>query len=72
MHAVLYMGRMANFAFVYSCPTTGYNVQGFVRAPAADDIGTYETVSCTACNRVHLVNPLTRHVAGTNLPAAAS
>jgi ribosomal protein S27E len=43
-------------AFVYRCPGTGLKVQGHV----ADDLigsDTYEAVTCTACGRVHLVNP---------------
>jgi len=71
LSAVLYVSGMANYAFVYRCPATGRNVQGFVHAPAADDPNTYETVTCTACYRVHLVNPVTRHVAGSNSPNAA-
>jgi DNA-directed RNA polymerase subunit RPC12/RpoP len=43
-------------AFVYRCPRTGLKVQGHV----ADDlieVEAYEAVTCTACGRVHLVNP---------------
>jgi hypothetical protein len=50
------VGGMANYAFVYRCPTTGLKVQGHV----ADDLidgATYESVTCAACGRVHLVNP---------------
>ncbi len=62
---------MANYAFVYRCPTTGHRVQGFVRAPAPDDASTYETVTCTVCNRVHLVNPSSGYVAGADVGASA-
>jgi hypothetical protein len=40
----------------YRCPETGQQVQGW----AADDLigwDSYEPVTCTACGRVHLVNP---------------
>jgi hypothetical protein len=46
---------MANFAFVYRCPATGLKVQGHVVDDLIDTI--YEAVTCTACGRVHLVNP---------------
>ncbi len=48
---------------MYRCPG---HWAGFVRAVAADGTSTYETVTCAACNRVHLVNPVTSHVAGAN------
>ncbi len=56
--------------FVYRCPATGLNVQGFagddraLAATATDNV--YEAVTCTACRRVHLVNPTSGHVAGAN------
>jgi hypothetical protein len=48
-----YSDKMA--AFVYRCPATGLNVQGFFsdEVPAKE---IYEPVTCTACTRVHLVN----------------
>jgi hypothetical protein len=42
--------------FTYRCPRTGQQVQGW----AADDLTEgepYEPVTCTACGRIHLVNP---------------
>jgi hypothetical protein len=42
--------------FTYRCPRTGQQVQGW----AADDLTNgeiYEPVTCTACARIHLVNP---------------
>jgi hypothetical protein len=47
--------------FIYRCPTTGLKVQGH----AADDLiggESYEPVTCTACGRIHLVNPKTGKV----------
>jgi len=58
--------------FVYRCPATGLNVQGFAgddRAPApSDDV--YEAMTCTACRRIHLVSPATGHVAGSNIKSS--
>jgi hypothetical protein len=45
--------------FLYRCPTTGYNVQGFVPDRPALGNDVYEGVTCTACRGVHLVNPTT-------------
>ncbi len=45
-------------SFVYRCPRTGLKVQGWI----ADELingEIYEPVTCTACGRVHLVNPKT-------------
>ena len=46
--------------FVYRCPNTGLNVQGWIESEPADgEADLYEAVTCTACARVHLVNPKT-------------
>jgi hypothetical protein len=50
--------------FIYRCPSTGLNVQGFVADDAECDDEAYEPVTCTACTRVHLVNPNTGKVLG--------
>jgi hypothetical protein len=42
--------------FVYRCPNTGFNVQGFTADDPGDE-SSYVPVTCTICNRVHLVNP---------------
>jgi hypothetical protein len=47
-------------SFIFRCPNTGFNVQGWV----ADDLTEsgneiYETITCTACTRLHVVNPAT-------------
>jgi hypothetical protein len=49
-------------AAISRCPTTGYRVQGFVAEELPAD--TYEAVACTACRRLHLVNPTTGKVLG--------
>ncbi len=54
--------RMASF--VYRCPNTGWRVHGFVTDDPSDGDYTFEPVTCTACTRVHLVNPATGKVLG--------
>lgn len=54
-------------AFLYRCPNTGLNVQGWIAddpAERADE--SYEAIACTACTRVHLVNPKTGKVLGAD------
>jgi hypothetical protein len=49
--------------FLYRCPNTGLKVQGFIADdPTEDD--NYHPVTCTACTRVHLVNPKIGKVLG--------
>ena len=43
-------------AFIYRCPRTGQQVQGWAADHLADG-EIYEPVSCIACGRIHLVNP---------------
>jgi len=64
--AVLYARGMESYTFLYRCPTTGYKVQGLVRGNgrSTDDATAYETVTCLACNGVHLVNPRSGRVLG--------
>jgi hypothetical protein len=52
--------------FIYRCPTTGLNVQGlFVdRQPAVSSGHAFESMTCTACGRTHLVDPKTGKVLG--------
>ncbi len=50
--------------FLYRCPNTGLRVQGFVAEDVPDDADTYESVTCLACQQVHLVNPATGKVLG--------
>ena len=52
-------------AFLYRCPNTALNVQGWVADdPTEGKAETYEPVTCTACTQVHLVNPKTGKVLG--------
>jgi hypothetical protein len=50
--------------FLYRCPNTGYRVQGFVAEEVSVERDGYEALTCTACQRVHLVNPTTGKVLG--------
>jgi len=54
--------------FLYRCPTTGRNVQGWVAEEVNSDNGdnVYETLLCLACNRHHAVNPSTGKVLGAD------
>jgi hypothetical protein len=48
--------------FLYRCPNTGLNVQGWVSDDPSPDDDSFRAVTCTACTRVHLVNPKTGKV----------
>jgi hypothetical protein len=53
--------------FLYRCPNTGLKVQGWVADdPKPQTDATYEAVTCTACTRVHMVNPSTERVLGSD------
>jgi hypothetical protein len=51
--------------FIYRCPATLLKVQGwFADEPPAGETEVYETVTCLACTRTHLVNRSTGRVLG--------
>jgi hypothetical protein len=54
--------------FIYRCPWTGLNVQGwFANEAAANEDRTpttYESVTCLACRRAHLINRATGKLLG--------
>ena len=51
--------------FLYRCPATGLRVQGWVADdPTENDGETYEALTCTACGRMHAVNPKTGKLLG--------
>jgi len=53
--------------FIYRCPATSFNVQGWVADdPTEGKHDTYEAVTCTACTRVHMVNPKNGKLLGTD------
>ena len=50
-------------AFTFVCPNTGLATHGWTAdEPPAFEY--YEAVECTACQRIHLVDPRTGRVAG--------
>jgi hypothetical protein len=49
--------------FLYRCPATGMNVQGW-SADEVDDDETYLSMTCLACRQLHLVNPATGKTMG--------
>ncbi len=53
---------MPTFTFLYRCPNTGLDVQGWTAEDLAEGDGdhlSYEQVKCAACHQVHFVNPKT-------------
>ncbi len=53
-------------AFLYRCPNTGKNVQGFVAEELDPDSEAFEAVECMACTRLHLINLKTGRVLGSD------
>jgi len=50
---------------LFRCPNTGRRIQGWMADdPIRLDGHSYETVSCSACGQIHLVNPETGKVLG--------
>jgi hypothetical protein len=57
--------------FLYRCPNTGQNVQGWsADEVTTDDDNSYQSFQCLACTRVHLVNVKTGNVLGEDDGAA--
>jgi hypothetical protein len=53
--------------FLYRCPNTSLKVQGWVADdPERQTDVAYEPVTCIACTRVHMVNPSTGRVLGSD------
>ena len=53
--------------FIYRCPNTGLNVQGWIADDPTEGNGeTYQPVPCTLCTRQHLVDPKTGKVLGAD------
>ena len=57
-------GTMATF--LYRCPNTGQEVQGFV-ADGDLDASEFEAIACTACRQLHWVSPKTGQVLGRTM-----
>ena len=53
-------------AFVFRCPYTGQRVQSWRVEEVDPNDERYETTTCTACQRVHLVHPGTGKVMGAH------
>jgi hypothetical protein len=52
---------------VFKCPTTGRKVQGwFSDDPSEASDEAYESVVCTACRNVHLVNRVSGRTLGAS------
>jgi hypothetical protein len=50
--------------FLYCCPTTGHNVQGYAESDdPPNGERRYEAVECIACGYLHMVNPATGKLA---------
>ncbi len=58
------LAAVMSTTFLYRCPITGYQVQGFLADYPAERNGhVYEAVTCVVCKRIHLVDPKTGKVA---------
>jgi hypothetical protein len=53
--------------FLFRCPITGLNVQSWIADdPTKAEPENYESVICTACTQMHLVNSKTGKVLGAD------
>jgi hypothetical protein len=51
--------------FLFRCPITGSEVQGFLaEETASEDPNSFEPVTCLACGQIHLVNLKTGKTVG--------
>jgi hypothetical protein len=50
--------------FLYRCPNTSQQVQGYFADDPIEDADEYQSVTCLACRRTHFVNPSTGKVLG--------
>jgi hypothetical protein len=41
---------------LYRCPNTGQHVQGWLADDGSEDDETYQSMTCLACQQMHLVN----------------
>jgi hypothetical protein len=57
--------RMAT-TLLYRCPATRQKVQAWFAEDGSENGEHYETVTCTACSLVHLVNPKTGKMLGAD------
>jgi hypothetical protein len=60
-------GNLDNMAtFLYHCPNTGLQVEGWIADDPEKGELFYAAVACTACGNVHLVNPENGNVLGAD------
>jgi hypothetical protein len=53
-------------SILFRCPVTGMPTHAWLSdTPPAGGADTYESLSCPACRRLHLVNPSTGKVLGS-------
>jgi hypothetical protein len=52
--------------FLYRCPNTGQQVQGFIVDEAEEGDEEYRSVTCLACAQMHFVNSKTGRVLGVD------
>lgn len=52
--------------FLFRCPATGLQVQGWAADDVSDQDGAFVTVACTACLQSHFVNVRTGEVLGAD------
>jgi hypothetical protein len=53
-------------AFLFLCPNTGLQVQGWTESEDTENDGIYVMVTCAACRGAHWVNPKTGNIIGQN------
>ena len=53
-------------SFLYRCPTSGLQVQGWAAEASSDgpEGNEYVALGCPVCTRTHLVSPSSGHVLG--------
>jgi hypothetical protein len=56
---------------LFLCPNVGRHVQGWFADDGSENGETYQSVTCLACQRVHLVNPKSGKVLGGGWPRPA-
>jgi len=52
--------------FLYRCPKTSQTVQGFIAGELDPESEAFEAVRCVACSRLHLINPKSGRVLGSD------
>jgi hypothetical protein len=50
----------------YRCPNTGLTLEGLLATDPTRERALYEPLTCTACRRLHYVNPKTGKILGAD------